>query len=134
MTLGQIAKNYYLNEQLNCAVSVLLAANDYYSLGLEREDAKLITAFGGGLGCGNLCGALAGAAAALGVATLPEGALYTPEFRDVCAGFVTEFENLWGTTMCAVIKEKNVTPEERCSKTVLETGDALQKYIDNLKK
>ena len=132
MTLGEYAKKYYLEEGLNCAVSVLLGANDFYGLGLEKEDAKLVTAFGGGMGCGNLCGALAGAMAALGKAVLPEDKMYTPEFRDVCAGFVTAFTEKWGTTLCRPIKEANVTPEERCGKTVLETGNMLQEYIDRL--
>ncbi len=132
MTLGERAKEYYLDQGLNCAVSVLMGASDTYNLGLKLEDAKLVTAFGGGMGCGNLCGALAGAMAALGKIYLPEGEMYNPQFKDVCSGFVTAFTEKWGTTLCAPIKEANVTPEARCSKTVLETGNMLQEYIDNL--
>ncbi|MBQ6850383.1 MAG: C-GCAxxG-C-C family protein [Oscillospiraceae bacterium] len=132
MTLGEKAKEYYLDQGLNCAVSVLMGASDTYNLGLKLEDAKLVTAFGGGMGCGNLCGALAGAMAALGKVYLPEGEMYNPQFKDVCSGFVTAFTEKWGTTLCAPIKEANVTPEARCSKTVLETGNMLQEYIDNL--
>lgn len=132
MTLGERAKEYYLDQGLNCAVSVLMGASDTYNLGLKLDDAKLVTAFGGGMGCGNLCGALAGAMAALGKVYLPEGEMYNPQFKDVCSGFVTAFTEKWGTTLCAPIKEANVTPEARCSKTVLETGNMLQEYIDNL--
>ncbi|MBE6867087.1 MAG: hypothetical protein E7492_09070 [Ruminococcaceae bacterium] len=132
MTLGEKAKEYYLDQGMNCAVSVLMGASDTYNLGLKLEDAKLVTAFGGGMGCGNLCGALAGAMAALGKIYLPEGEMYNPQFKDVCSGFVTAFTEKWGTTLCAPIKEANVTPEARCSKTVLETGNMLQEYIDNL--
>ena len=134
MTLAERAKEYYVNQGLNCAVSVLLGASDTYNLGLKKEDAKMVTAFGGGMGCGNLCGALAGSMAALGKVYLPEGVMYSPEFKDVCAGFVTAFTEKWGTTLCAPIKEVNVTPEEKCGKTVLETGNMLQEYIDNLMK
>ena len=134
MTLGQTAKKYYVEEKLNCAVSTLMAASDVYGLGLTKEDAKLVTGFGGGIGCGNLCGALAGAVAALGRILLPEGEMYNMDFHDACAGFVGAFEEKWGTTLCAPIKEKNVTPEERCGKTVLETGDMLQEYVDKLLK
>ena len=49
MTLGEKAKEYYLSQGLNCAVSVLLSANDTYNLRLKKEDAQLITAFGGGM-------------------------------------------------------------------------------------
>ncbi len=132
--LGEIAKEYYVGQGLNCAVSVLLAANDIYGFGMVKEDAKLLTAFGGGIGCGNLCGALAGAEAALGKAMLPEGVMYSPEFKDMCAGFLKKFEEKWGTTLCNPIKEKNVTdPTLRCSLTVVETGNMLQEYIDELK-
>ncbi len=132
MTLGEKAKNYYVNEHLNCAVSTLLAASDVYKLGVSKEDAKLVTAFGGGMGCGNLCGALAGAMAALGKVYLPADAMYTPEFKDVCADFVAAFTEKWGTTLCEPIKTANVTPQERCGRTVLETGNLLQEYIDNI--
>ena len=134
MKLGEIAKKYYVEQGLNCAVSVLLGANEVYNLGLTKEDAKLVTAFGGGMGCGNLCGALAGSMAALGKVYLSEGEMYNPDFKEVCAGFVTAFTEKWGTTLCAPIKEVSVTPEEKCGKTVLETGNMLQEYIDNLKK
>ena len=135
MKLGEKAKEYYLEHGLNCAVSVLLAANDTYNLGLKKQDAQLITAFGGGMGCGNLCGALAGSMAALGKVFLAEDEMYKPEFKDVCAGFVAKFNERWGTTLCAPIKEVNATdPRTRCSFTVLETGNLLQEYIDGLKK
>ena len=135
MKLGEKAKEYYLEQGLNCAVSVLLAANDTYNLGLKKQDAQLITAFGGGMGCGNLCGALAGSMAALGKVFLAEDEMYKPEFKDVCAGFVAKFNERWGTTLCAPIKEVNATdPRTRCSVTVLETGNLLQEYIDGLKK
>ena len=135
MKLGEKAKEYYLEQGLNCAVSVLLAANDTYSLGLKKKDAQLITAFGGGMGCGNLCGALAGSMAALGKVFLAEDEMYKPDFKDVCAGFVAKFNEKWGTTLCAPIKEVNATdPRTRCSVTVLETGNLLQEYIDELKK
>ena len=135
MTLGEKAKEYYLEQGLNCAVSVLLATSDIYNLGVSKSDAQLITAFGGGMGCGNLCGALAGSMAALGKVFLAEDEMYNPEFKDVCAGFVAKFNEKWGTTLCAPIKEVNVTdPQTRCSVTVIETGNMLQEYIDNLKK
>ena len=43
MTLGEIARKYYVEDKLNCAVSVLMGANDVYNLGLTMNDAKLIT-------------------------------------------------------------------------------------------
>ncbi|MBQ8603563.1 MAG: C_GCAxxG_C_C family protein [Oscillospiraceae bacterium] len=133
MKLGEIAGKYYLEEKLNCAVSVLMGANEVYGLGLTMKDAKLITGFGGGIGCGNLCGALAGAVSAMGRILLTEDEMYSPALHDACAGFVSAFTEKWGTTLCAPIKEMNVTsPETRCVKTVVETGNLLQEYIDGI--
>ncbi len=135
MTLGEIAGKYYTESKVNCAVSVLMGANDVYGLGLTMKDAQLITGFGGGIGCGNLCGALAGAVSAMGRILLPEDVMYSPQLHDACAGFVAAFTEKWGTTLCAPIKEVNVTdPVTRCVKTVVETGDLLQEYVDNILK
>ena len=135
MTLGERAKEYYVDQGLNCAVSVLLAASDTYNLGLAKKDAQLVTAFGGGMGCGNLCGALAGSMAAIGKVYLAEDQLTTPDFKNICAGFVEKFTEKWGTTLCAPIKEVNATdPQIRCGITVLETGNMLQEYIDSVVK
>lgn len=134
MTLGDIAKKYYLEEGVNCAVSVLLGASDKYGAGITKADAKLVTAFGGGMGCGDLCGCLAGAMAAMGKILLPEEVMHSPEFKDACAGFVAEFKAKWGTTMCAAIKEENATETARCGDVVKASGDLLESYIEKLKK
>ncbi len=133
MKLGEIAKNRAINDGTNCAVSVLLAASDFYNLGLTKEDAKLVVAYGGGVGCGNFCGALAGALAALGKILLPEGELTAPDFRDRCAGFLKKFEDEWGTVMCAPIKEKNSAHPLGCKLTMEITGNLLQEYLEEIK-
>ena len=133
MTLGDIAKKYYVEESLNCAVSVLMGANDKYNIGLTKDDAKLVTAFGGGMGCGDLCGCLAGAMAALGRIMLPEDAMYSPEFKELCAAFVAEFKTKWGTTMCETIKNENATEALRCGDVVKASGDMLEAFIENNK-
>src|SRR5699024_11372818 len=56
----------YLEEDNNCAETLLRAASEAYGLDVSPEDTRLIAAFGGGMGCGGTCGALAGALAVLG--------------------------------------------------------------------
>lgn len=133
MTLGDIAKKYYVEESLNCAVSVLLGASDKYETGLSKDDAKLVTAFGGGMGCGDLCGCLAGAMAALGKIMLPADVMHSPEFKELCAAFVAEFKAKWGTTMCETIKNENATEALRCGDVVKVTGDMLEAFIEKSK-
>ncbi|MBR5520430.1 MAG: C-GCAxxG-C-C family protein [Oscillospiraceae bacterium] len=135
MTLGEYAKKYYLEENQNCAVSLLLGTSDTYNLGLTINDAQLLAGFGGGMACGNLCGALAGAVAAMGKVFLAEGETRSETLTEACRGFVKAFEEKWGTTLCAPIKEKNVKdPETRCQLTVVETGNMLQEFIDEILK
>lgn len=131
MTLGQIAKNYYTSG-LNCAAATLLAAGEIYNLNLEKSDARFITAFGGGIGCGHICGALAGAESALGMVLLPKDALGSPEFREACAGFVAKFREKWGSEMCEKARPMHAHPETHCADLVKETGDMLQQYIDEI--
>ena len=133
MTLGDFAKKYYVEESLNCAVSVLLGASDRYSLGLTKADAKLVTAFGGGMGCGDLCGCLAGAMAALGKIMLAEDVMHGPEFKEQCAAFVAEFKAKWGTTMCETIKAENASETNRCGDVVKASGDMLEAFIEKNK-
>lgn len=129
MTLGQIAKNYYTGG-LNCAAATLLAAGEIYNLNLSKSDARFITAFGGGIGCGHICGALAGAESALGMVLLPETSLGSPEFREACSGFVAKFKERWGSEMCEKARALHADPETKCADLVKETGDMLQEYID----
>ena len=43
--------DYFITRDYNCAETILRAANDQYGLGLREQDFKLVSAFGGGMGC-----------------------------------------------------------------------------------
>ena len=60
------AYEYFITQDHNCAESSLLAIRDAYGLDIGPEEMKLVSAFGGGMGCGMLCGVLSGSMAALG--------------------------------------------------------------------
>ena len=59
------AYEYFITQDHNCAETSLLAIRDAYGLDIGPEEMKLVSAFGGGMGCGKLCGVLAGSMAAL---------------------------------------------------------------------
>ncbi|MEG1782708.1 MAG: C-GCAxxG-C-C family (seleno)protein [Oscillospiraceae bacterium] len=128
--LGQIAENYYLNEKLSCAQSIFLAANDVYKLSLTRQDAKLVSAFAGGIGSGHICGALAGALSVMGRFYLTDERGNTPEFMEECKGFLKDFEAKLGGTMCGVLSPKYKNEERRCADVVLICGELLQEHLD----
>ena len=120
------AKKYYWDEEMNCAEGILLGGNDTYDLGISKADVALFSGFGGGIGCGKICGCAAGAVGVL-------GKLFSEreDFRDICAAFVSEFEEGLGcgTINCEVLKAKYKTDENRCLETVTRSAELLEKFI-----
>ena len=132
--LADVAEKYFLEGDFNCAESVLLAANDVYALGLDRENChRLVSAFGGGMGCGLLCGAIAGAMAALGQQAVCGRAHATECFKDLCAGAAAELEHALGGVNCAVIKPALFKENVRCLETVCRAADVLEKQMEKLR-
>ena len=50
------AYKYIISKDHNCAETALLAISEEYGLDIGPEEMKLVSAFGGGMGCGKLCG------------------------------------------------------------------------------
>ncbi len=132
--LADVAEKYFLEGDYNCAESVLLAANEVYKLGLDPENAhRLVSAFGGGMGCGLLCGAIAGAMAALGQQAVTCRAHVTEGFKELCAGMAADMEAALGGTNCSVIKPALFVEGRRCAETVRRAADVLEKHMDALR-
>ena len=127
--LRERAVTYFLDKGHNCAESVLLAANDEYALGLSDDAMKMLSPFGGGCGCGRLCGAQAGALAVIGRLGVKGSAHETPGFGKLCATFVAEFEEMFGSGLCAEIKPRFAEPGRRCAAVVEQTADALDRFL-----
>ena len=134
MMLADVAEKYFLEGDFNCAESVLLAANEVYDLGLDKENChRLVSAFGGGMGCGLLCGAIAGAMAALGQEVVNTRAHVTEGFKELCAGAAAEMEEALGGVNCSVIKPALFVEGRRCAETVRRAADVLEKKMDALR-
>lgn len=132
--LADVAERYFLEGDYNCAESVLLAANEVYDLGLDPEKGhRLVSAFGGGLGCGMLCGAIAGAMAALGQETVCGRAHVTEGFKALCADTAAKLEEALGGVNCSVIKPALFVEGRRCAETVRRAADVLEKQMDELR-
>lgn len=119
----------YLESDFNCAESILLAANAEYQLGLTPQDVKLVSGFGGGMGCGSTCGALTGGVAALGSLLVQQRAHATEGFKEACAGWVEAFTASLGSERCDVLKEKYANTDRRCLDAVLVAADTLEAYL-----
>lgn len=132
--LADVAEKYFLEGDYNCAESVLLAANEVYELGLDPKNAHLlVSAFGGGMGCGKLCGAIAGGMAALGQAAVTGRAHVTDGFKELCADTAARMEESLGGVDCAVIKPALFVEGRRCAETVRRAADVLEKQMDQLR-
>ena len=104
--LQETAKICYLEQDYNCAESVLRAANQEYGLGLKEEALRLVAGFGGGMGCGEVCGALSGLIAALSEMRVRDRAHTTPGFSEECAEWVASFEKKTGGLRCCELKKR----------------------------
>lgn len=123
--LKDIAKKYYLEKSYNCAESIFLASNEYYNLGLDEKMREIVTAFGGGMGCGRMCGVLTGALAILGVMIHIE----KESFHQLCTKLIEDYEKKLETSVCNELKSKYKTEKERCWKTVEISADIFEKFI-----
>lgn len=128
--MTELIKDYYLNQDMNCAEDLLLSANDLYHLGLDHKAIKLVAGYGAGFGCGSVCGAIAGAMAAISSLAVEERAHATEGFRDLCQEFMERCEAELGSTMCDTLKPKYRTEEERCAPTCVKVGELLTAFIE----
>ena len=122
------AYEYFITKDHNCAETSLLVASDEYGLDIGPEEMKLVSAFGGGMGCGKLCGVLAGSMAALGKLAVNGRAHATQDFDSLCAGLCEAFKAGLGSTECAELKPMYRNDEVRCLKTVELGLDVFEAY------
>ena len=125
-------RELFLDGNYNCAESVLLWANERYGLRIPAEDVRLVSGFGGGLGCGENCGALLGAMAALSKVLVQDRAHTTPGFREACGELVTRFRADLGSIECTELKEKYRRPDVRCLYVVERAAAVLDEYMQTL--
>ncbi len=122
------AYEYFITKDHNCAESALLSISEEYGLGIGPEEMKLVSAFGGGMGCGKLCGVLAGSMAALGKLAVNEKAHATENFGPLCAGLCEAFQAGLGSLKCEDLKAMYRNDEVRCLKTVELGLDVFETY------
>ena len=124
---------YYVEQNKNCAVSMLQAAGDVYGLDISEEAAELFTGFGGGMGCGITCGALSGA---IGALSGKYRGMDRETSHKLCTELVEKFKEklACGSLDCSVIAAKYKRPEIRCLDAVLLAAEALEEFLDEVSK
>jgi len=124
-------KAYYIDQNMNCAESILHAADDEYSLGIAEESYRLVGGFGGGMGCGHACGALCGGISAIGQKYIRTKAHDSAELKALCTRLVQDFNTVLGSENCEELKAKYKKDGVRCLDAVYLAADVLENVLTN---
>ncbi|HCO74576.1 MAG TPA: hypothetical protein DIT16_06940 [Clostridium sp.] len=127
--LLDVVKKYYGEEyDLNCAETMLYAANEEYSLNLSKETFKTMAAFGGGMGVESTCGVITGAISVLGILFTKERAHESDYVKTLTQEFIENFNKECNSLNCDKLKELYRNDEVRCL-NIVEKGAVI---LDNI--
>lgn len=119
-------EEYYAREKnLNCAETMLYAANDAYGLGLDHNALKVAAGFGGGMAIEDACGAVTGAIMVLGILFVEKQAHESTRIKELTQELIEKYREAMGTINCAHLKSRYRNDEKRCSDIIFEAGKIL---------
>jgi C_GCAxxG_C_C family probable redox protein len=124
-----IQEGYGVKEDLNCAETILYAANQVYHLDLNSDSLKLAAAFGGGMGIESVCGVLASSLMVLGRLFIKETAHKHPEIKELSKELFDTFQKEMGDILCKPLKDNYRTEEKKCREVILKGAEVLDKII-----
>lgn len=127
--LKDLVGKYYLDQNYNCAESVLRAGNEYYDLGLHDRDMIVVAAYGGGIQSGNTCGAVLAGAGILSMKYVEQKSHDSKDIKPVVLKLIQQFNKTYGSVLCKDIKLQSFKPEYRCQRTVETACDILEAVI-----
>lgn len=134
MLIDKIKKYYSEEYDLNCAETIIYAANEEYKLNLDKITLKTMAAFGGGMGVESVCGAITGSLAVLGIAFTKERAHESEKIKELSQEFFKKFEDKLGTKGCKDLKEKYRNDEIRCGIIIDTAAEILDEIVRREKK
>ena len=117
-------------EDLNCAETMLHAANRAYGLGLSPESLKLAAGFGGGMGFEGLCGVLTGGSMVLSAMFVQQRGHESELIKQLNREFVDAFRARMNSVDCAPLKDLWRKDDVGCLPVILEGAELLQSIID----
>ena len=130
--LERNVKHHYLENNYNCAETMIQACNDTFKLDLPAFAYRMLSGFGSGLYTGNICGALVGCTSALSLMMVETRAHDTEYLPYAQRLLVRNFRNLLGETQCARLKVVHHTKEQRCLPTCLLAAQAMTQTVNQL--
>lgn len=137
-TLGKteplIKNGFFAEQDLNCAETVLAAANETYHWKLPHDALLLAAGFGGGVGGQELlCGALSGGVMALGRLFVEDRAHESDLIKTVVQEYFALFKEEMGHIDCVPLKEKHRTEAEGCKQVIQASTRCLDRTIHKYK-
>jgi len=127
--LMQKIEEYYKGHNLNCAETILYAANDEYNLGLDKNAFKMAAGFGAGMYTGTVCGALSGGIMAISRLFVDDKAHTSPNLKALVEEFLSRYSNKMGDINCSYLREKHHNKEVRCLNVIKEAGIILDEMV-----
>ena len=125
-----VGSGYMARNDLNCAETMLNAANEAYDLGLDANALKVACAFGGGMGAEKTCGALTGGLMVLGCRLATDRSHKDERMTAIRDEFVAAFQSKFGATECAVIKQTHRDPVNGCQPVVAATSELIEEIVE----
>ncbi|TYP59951.1 C-GCAxxG-C-C family (seleno)protein [Thermosediminibacter litoriperuensis] len=129
MLLDNIEKYYSKSYDLNCAETILYAANETYGLGLDKRVLKLAAGFGGGMNIDGTCGALLGAVMVLSLMFVKDRAHESDRIKVLEKELFEKYRKKMGHLDCPPLKQKYRTEEDRCLQVVKQAGAILEEIV-----
>ncbi|NQT60085.1 MAG: C-GCAxxG-C-C family protein [Bacteroidetes bacterium] len=130
--LGKSAVNdFYLSADMNCAESIVRAANKLYSLEIDEHALRTASGFGGGMGAGHLCGAVSGCIMAAGMLFVRVRAHENDVLQNITADFIERINNHFDSLLCSEIEKKYSTEDFGCSQVVYETAEFFWNLVSD---
>lgn len=127
---GYVAGGLNKREDLNCAETILYAANRAYGLGLGLQALKLAAGFGGGMGVEGVCGVITGASMVLSALFVEQRGHESDRIKQLNSEFIEAFRARLQSLDCAPIKERWRKDDLGCLPVMLIGAELLQAIID----
>lgn len=130
MLIDKVEK-YYDKEiyNLNCAETIIYAANEEYNMNLSKDTLKSMAAFGGGMAIESVCGAITGSLAVIGILFTIEKAHEGEKIKQLANEFFYEYQQKLNTINCKELKDEYKTDELRCSIMVKTAAIILDNIV-----
>jgi C_GCAxxG_C_C family probable redox protein len=129
MLKDKIKEYYGKTRDLNCAESILYAANDEYNLKLNKDALKTMAAFGGGMGVEGVCGAISGVLGVLGIMFVKDRAHESDKIKLLSQRFIKNFEARLNSQNCGELKKNYRNETTGCSSIVDTAVEILDDII-----